>query len=299
MPIWSRTRIQNGIRNEKVQLSLDNLWLENKAIVSRLLMIQLTANYSESLEKLIRGKDAPVDGVEVGPWFTPKKIKSLQQELPDWQFQFHASSFITRYQYQPGALKRLDEYLACTQSQWVSLHIELLPVHVFLLSSCFGLHLAPPKIERVKSRFVRLLSMVRDGVKIPVILENLPSLPKEKYVYATDPTVITEIVRTTNSGFPLDIAHARAAASYCGMAIENYVEKLPLERTTQIHVSGVREKDGHLQDAHEAMQDEDYAVLNWVLGKSEPKMVTLEYFRELSKLREQLWKLREMIAGQK
>ena len=83
------------------------------------------------------------------------------------------------------------------------------------------------------------------------------------------------------------------------MAIENYVEKLPLERTTQIHVSGVREKDGHLQDAHEAMQDEDYAVLNWVLGKSEPKTITLEYFRELGKLREQLWKLRETITDQK
>ena len=262
-------------------------------------MIQLTANYSESLVKLIRAQDAPIDGIEVGPWFTPGKIKSLQRALPEWPFQFHASSFMTRYQYQRGALNRLHEYLACTQSQWVSLHIELLPVHVYLLSSRFGLHLPPPKIERAKSKFVRLLSMVRDGVQIPVILENLPSLPKEKYVYATDPTVITEIVKTTNSGFLLDIAHARAASSYCGMTIENYLEKLPLERIIQIHVSGVREKDGHLQDVHEAMQDEDYAVLNWALEKSEPKMVTLEYFRELGKLREQLWKLREMIADQK
>jgi hypothetical protein len=33
------------------------------------------------------------------------------------------------------------------------------------------------------------------------------------------------------------------------------------------------------------------------LGRSKPKVVTLEYFRELGALREQLWKLREIIAG--
>jgi uncharacterized protein (UPF0276 family) len=77
----------------------------------------------------------------------------------------------------------------------------------------------------------------------------------------------------------------------------NYLEKLPLEQAAQIHVSGVKEKGGHLQDMHETMQAEDYAILDWVLGKSKPKVVTLEYFRGLSMLRKQLWKLRKIIAG--
>jgi len=260
-------------------------------------MIQLTANYSEALAELIRSGDVPIDGIEVGPWFTPEKIKSLQKEFPEWQFQFHASSFITRYQYRRGALNRLHEYLACTQSQWVSLHIELLPVHVYVLSSRFGLYLAPPKIERAKSKFMRLLSDVRDGMEIPAILENLPSLPQEKYAYSADPFLITEIVESTNSGLLLDIAHALAAASYRGMSVESYLEKLPLERIVQIHVSGVREKDGHLQDSHEAMQDEDYVILHWVLETSKPEVVTVEYIREVGRLREQLWRLREIIAG--
>lgn len=258
-------------------------------------MIRLTANYSEALEILIRAENAPIDGIEVGPWFTPEKIKSLQKELPEWPFQFHASSFMTRYQYQRGALNRLHDYLVCTRSRWVSLHIELLPVQVYLLSSRFGLHLPPPKSKRAKDKFMRLLSGVIESVEIPVILENLTSLPQEKYAYAADPSLITEIVETTNSGLLLDIAHARAAASYCGMSVENYLERLPLKRIVQIHISGVREKGSHLQDAHEAMQNEDYTILNWVLGKSEPEVVTLEYIRNRDKLQEQLWKLRMIV----
>lgn len=260
-------------------------------------MPQLTANYSEALTKLIRSSDAPIDGIEVGPWLTPKKIRCLQQELPEWQFQFHASSFIARYQYWQGALNQLREYLSCTQSQWVSLHVELLPLHVYVLSSRCGLHLPPPNIEQTKSKFVRLLSRVKDAVQVPIILENLSSLPKEKYAYAANPSVIREIVKTTDSGFLLDIAHARVAASYQGVNVESYLEKLPLEQTMQIHVSGARAKDGYLRDAHELMQDNDYAILKWVLERSKPKVVTLEYFRELKTLRKQIWKLREFIAG--
>jgi uncharacterized protein (UPF0276 family) len=259
-------------------------------------MTLLTANYSISLAKLIHSKDAPVDGIEVGPWFTPEKIKSLQQELSEWPFQFHASSFMTRYQYRRGALERLNEYLACTQSQWISLHIELLPVFVYVLSARIGLHLPPLKIKRAINNFVRLLSEIKNRVEIPIILENLPSLPLEKYAYAADPSLITEIVNTTNSGFLLDIPHARVAASHRRMSVENYLEKLPLKQTIQIHVSGARDKDGYLHDTHEVMQDEDYAILKWVLGRSKPKVVTLEYFRELGKLQEQLLKLREILA---
>jgi len=260
-------------------------------------MPKLTVNFSESLARLIRTHDAPIDGIEVGPWFTPEKINFLQHEYPEWHFQFHASSFITRYQHWRRALDQLRKYLACTQSQWVSLHIELLPVLVYVMSSRFSLHLTPPGIEKAKNKFIRLLSEVRDGVELPIILENLPSLPKEKYAYAANPSAVSDIVRTTDSGFLLDIPHARIAASYQGMDAESYLEKLPLERIVQIHVSGIRKIDGHLRDMHEAMQDEDYAILKWVLGRCKPKVVTLEYFRELGALREQLWKLREIIAG--
>lgn len=261
-------------------------------------MPRLTTNYSESLLTLIRSNDAPIDGVEVGPWLRSEKIRRIQQEFPDWPIQFHAGSFITRYRYWRGVLDRLTEYNSCTQSEWISLHIELLPIWVFLLSSRFGFHLNPPKAKQASDSFVRTLLQLKEVVELPIILENLPSLHQEKYAYAAEPSAISDIVRKTDSGLLLDIAHARVAASYRRMSVEAYLEKLPLERTKQIHVSGARVKDGYLQDTHEAMQDEDYSILKWVLGNSEPEVVTLEYFRELDSLQEQIWRLREMVPRQ-
>ncbi len=260
-------------------------------------MPQLTVNYSDALVNLIRSGEAPIDGIEVGPWFTPKKIRRFQQELLEWPFHFHASSFISRSRYLPGTLNRLREYHSCTQNQWISVHIELLPLFVFLLSSRFGLQLNPPDFEHSKSKFVHLLERLKGFDGLPIILENLSSLPDEKYRYAADPDIITEVLEITDSGLLLDIAHARLAASYQGQDFRSYLEKLPLERTVQIHVSGIRKQDGYLRDAHESLQEEDYTMLKWVLGKCKPRVVTLEYFREQEPLRKQLSALREIIAG--
>ncbi len=260
-------------------------------------MVQLTASYSKALVALIRADEAPIDGIEVGPWFSPKEIKGFQTELPGWEFHFHAGSFISRVRYWPRSLKRLGEYQACTQSRWVSVHIEILPFHVYLLNSLWGWNLNPSKHHRTRRDFLRALERVKAAVDVPIILENLPSLPGAKYAYAADPDIITEIVEAADSGLLLDIAHARVAAGFQGMDIHEYLNKLPLARVEQVHVSGAREKEGYLRDAHESLQAEDYAILKWVLGRSDPKMVTLEYFRDREALREQLWNLREIVGG--
>jgi len=257
----------------------------------------LTTNYSAALVELIRANEAPVDGIEVGPWFKPQKIGQLQQEFPTRRFYFHAGGLLWRYRSMNEALARLREYLSLFQDPWVSLHIELLPLHVYRLSSRLGLNLPPPKAENAINKILEHLSQVKAALDIPIILENLASLPAQKYAYAAIPTTIREIVASTDSGLLLDLAHARVAASYQGMEVERYLEKLPLERVRQIHVSGARVQRGYLCDAHESLGAEDYAILKWVLERTQPQIVTLEYIREAQALRKQIRNLREIITG--
>lgn len=257
----------------------------------------LTTNYSASLVELIHANEAPVDGIEVGPWFTPQKIGQLQREFPAFRFYFHAGGLIWRYRSLDGALARLREYLSHFQDPWISLHIELLPLLVYRLGSHLGLNLPPPKPERSRSKLVNQISSLKEILDVPIILENLASLPAKKYVYAATPATIREIVEETGSGLLLDLAHARVAASYHALKDEQYLEKLPLERVKQIHVSGPRRRGGHLQDAHESLCEEDYTLLKWALQRTSPQIVTLEYIREPQALRNQLWQLREIIAG--
>jgi len=259
-------------------------------------MISLTATYSESLGELIRGSDPPINGIEIGPWYTVQDIDRIQQKFPDWSFQFHAGSVITRWQVWPGARKKLSRYFDVAHGEWISVHLELMPWHVYLLSANLGLHLNPPPVDKAVDSFMASFERFSNSVDLPILLENLPSLPVDKYNYAADPGLIAHIVEHTGSEMVLDIAHARIAASYQNTEVKSYLSDLPLEHVTQIHVSGTGKEDGVLYDGHEVMEAVDYELLAWVLDRTQPRVVTLEYFREKEALRDQLQRLRDIVG---
>lgn len=51
----------------------------------------------------------------------------------------------------------------------------------------------------------------------------------------------------------------------------------------------------HTVAARDGLQEIDYALLDYVLARSEPRMVTLEYTRVRDPLREQLFRLRDVL----
>jgi uncharacterized protein (UPF0276 family) len=261
-------------------------------------MPRLTVSYSDALQALLRaGGPLPIDGVEVGPWFPPRQIVAYRRQCPGCPFHFHAGSLVSRVRYRPRSLRRLERYLACTDNEWLSLHIELLPVALFLIGSRLGLYLSPPGAGQAVQQFVRLLDRIRAAVDMPVILENLPSLSVKEYHYAADPAILADLLERTGCGLLLDLAHARLAAVFQGLGVEDYVRALPLERVQQIHVSGIRLRNGRWYDAHESLEEEDYRLLKWALERCDPAVVTLEYFGQETALREQIERLGEMLGG--
>jgi uncharacterized protein (UPF0276 family) len=256
----------------------------------------LTVNYSVPLAALYAEGFACFDGIEIGPWFPPEEVVGFRQLFSAMPFYFHASSVMTPMKRDRRFPGRLKEYLACTESPWLSYHIELLPLYIFRLSH-LGLRLPPPETGEITRQFIDMLVRVKEITALPIVLENLHSIRGKKYDYAASPEVITEIVKETGSGFLLDIAHARVAAEYQEQEVRSYIKRLPLDKLAQIHVSGVRLRNGRIYDAHESMGEEDYCLLEWVLDISRPQVVTLEYFREKEALREQLLQLKEILAG--
>ena len=275
-------------------------------------MPRLTVNYSAGLCELVGGGEgAPLfhgvplfDGVEVGPWFRVEQIEEARRRLAGVPFHLHMGGLASRARWRPGALRRLGRYLACTDNEWLSFHVELLPWPHYLLGSRLGLYPPPPAAGRAAARFVRAVGRIREEVGLPVILENLASLPAASYHYAADPALLGRVLDEADCGLLLDVAHARLAALYRAQAPEEYLAALPLDRVRQVHVSGIRRRirrrDGGGRrgwyDAHESLQEEDYRLLAWVLARCRPEVVTLEYFRQAEPLREQLLRLRQMPA---
>jgi uncharacterized protein (UPF0276 family) len=132
----------------------------------------------------------------------------------------------------------------------------------------------------------------------------MPRWTRHRPAYVVDPAFISGVVEETGCGLLLDLAHARVAAHYHGEPVRDYLARLPLDRLVEIHVSGPRPLeangktgDGRLYDAHRSLQEEDYTLLRWVLERSAPRAVTLEYWRDRAQLETQLRRLRALLDG--
>ena len=95
------------------------------------------------------------------------------------------------------------------------------------------------------------------------------------------------------------VAHARVSASRLGLSIADYLMRLPMERVRQIHVSGPRQRDGVMVDAHEPLLEEDCSLLRDLLEVTAPLAVTLEYDCNEAALKEQLGELRDILKRQR
>lgn len=161
-----------------------------------------------------------------------------------------------------------------------------------------GIFLPRLNPEWLMLAFIRKVRRLARRLTVPILLENLPSWPDRRWQYnfEVETERIDRVLASTGAGLLLDLGHARIAAEGLGMTVEAYLNRLPLERVRQIHASGPREKDGHLYDLHQPLQAVDYVLLEWVLARTRPEVVTLEYIQERDALGEQIHRLKEILA---
>lgn len=258
-------------------------------------MIQLTTDLSGPLLEILLNDPNIVDGVEVGPWYQPLQVSWYRQRLPGMPFYFHGADLVHTVGVLPGTMGRIQAHLNASRSPWVSLHLSAwLPrwLRGFLRR---GWPTPKPKAVWDARRLAWQTKRVMAAVNVPVLLENNDPLVWPGYDYYAEPAWIRQILDETGCGLLLDTGHARVAAAQFGVDTMAYLNDLPLERTVQVHVSGPREKDGRLFDAHQTLQEEDYRLLEHVLSKCQPRVVTLEFIKNADELREQITRLREML----
>lgn len=129
--------------------------------------------------------------------------------------------------------------------------------------------------EAVIQRAARILSPLCDRFGAEnIVIENLrypaPAGDWKDVLLPeiVDPAVISEVVRRTDCGFLLDIAHAILACEGSGRAdIKAYLNALPVHALRELHVVGIRpelDEDG-VRDDHFAMTDGDWAMTEWAL----------------------------------
>ncbi len=83
-------------------------------------MIQFTVTLSDSLAQLIEADQAPIDGIEVGPYFSLERYKQYREQFKDHKFYFHGIRV-------PSSSQELDQFkafLKLSDNPWASVGIS-------------------------------------------------------------------------------------------------------------------------------------------------------------------------------
>ena len=162
------------------------------------------------------------------------------------------------------------------------------------------------KTDRVKllKQWIKEIEVLkRVFVGYPIISENLPFEPPiPEFHLSSDPELISKAIVETDTGLLLDISHARISADTLGIDYQSYIERLPLDRIREVHITGVRRYHGFLED-HFEMQTEDWPSTAWAAEQirvgawREPEIVAFEYggVGERFSWRTETWALEEQV----
>jgi uncharacterized protein (UPF0276 family) len=201
----------------------------------------------------------------------------------------------------PADWARIEMLLAQTETPFVNLHLSPTgddypdipisttdPGHVELLTGCLI-----QDVQAVVDRF---------GPE-RVIIENICDIGDRFLQLALLPEVVAAIVRETGCGLLFDFSHARLAAHQLGRDVYEYIQALPVDRTAEIHITGIQyfgeswisrmrqagvedqviqRFAGHLLD-HLPLTDEDWDFMVWLMAQirtgmiKQPRLITLEY----------------------
>jgi uncharacterized protein (UPF0276 family) len=241
---------------------------------------------NEHIEALLASGAVHVDRIKVGSWIGANRLA------------YPALLHISRGAIWPRVGRWIAEQVRLTRlvdAPWTSVHLDIgLPYAIYR----WPLTALLPR--SVAERWaVRTLRRWGAQSPVPLVAENMPPWKRDRPAYVIDPAFIARVIEGVGCGLLLDLAHARVSAHRRGQPARNYISQLPLDRLTEIHISGPRPSpaNGQLMDAHEPPQEEDYTLLAWVLERAQPQAVTLEYDRDRAQLEAQLLRLRELLRG--
>ena len=239
--------------------------------------VELSVNYSLEAVKLLRERRISFDRLKCPDW--PDLIAEAKKHLPVYvHFPLDAGSTSGRSPDFARALAMADE-------------TETPPINIHLVTwqRDFPEYAADSDDPRLRQQVIdRMIADVSAAASIipreRLILENIPYFGArgEFHRASVEADVIRHVVEETNTGFLLDLSHARIAAHYLGVEPHAYVESLPVGRLRELHVTGVRMINDRLAD-HMELRYEDWAWTQWAFDRIKsgawptPWTVALEY----------------------
>jgi uncharacterized protein (UPF0276 family)/ribosomal protein S18 acetylase RimI-like enzyme len=188
---------------------------------------------------------------------------------------------------------QLHEMSRSYDPELVSLHLATRYQETEVANGKFIGQGTPYSREQLIANVERNITTVRDLFgETTILLENNNHLGTDAYDVVTDPSFINTVVRRTDTGLLLDIAHAKITAHNTDRTVARYIERLPLDRCKQIHLSRHEVGPAGAIDAHTYLHEEDWEYFESIQAETpDLTYVTLEYYEDATVLTDQLERL--------
>jgi uncharacterized protein len=138
--------------------------------------------------------------------------------------------------------------------------------------------ICPQLSEEAVERVSMNLSSLRPKFPAPVILENSPQyfpIPGSTMGMAD---FVAMVSAQCDVDLLLDLSHFMITSMNTGVDSSKEIEKLPLERVIEIHLSGMNLQDGIVWDDHAVpAPPEMFDLLRQVVKRARPRALTMEY----------------------
>ena len=134
------------------------------------------------------------------------------------------------------------------------------------------------------------------GRAIDIGIENNNYYPTGAYQHIADPDFISTIVYDNDLKFLFDMSHARISAHNLASNYQEYIDNLPLNWTLQLHISDYGLSRNIAIDSHDLPSNRTFQEVRELLSAYPLiEYVTIEYYRNISKLIGVLKKMRKLI----
>jgi uncharacterized protein len=136
----------------------------------------------------------------------------------------------------------------------------------------------PQLSEETVERVVENLAQLRPRFPVPLILENSPQYYAVPGSTMNMVDFINEVAAQGDVNLLLDLSHLLITSVNTGVDPYKEIDRLPLERVVEIHVSGMSMQSGIMWDDHATPAPDDvFGLLERALKRARPRALTIEY----------------------
>lgn len=188
-------------------------------------------------------------------------------------------------------LQDLKTLLDFIEAPWWSDHLSFSSINDRYLHDLFPL----PRTQETINHVVARVKQVQNLIGRPFLLENISYYLQVPGSPFNESAFIAEIVEKADCGLLLDVNNVYVNATNLNFDPYEYIDSLPLERVVQIHVAGHKENAGQIIDSHgEAVIEPVFALLRYVLSKTDVKGILLERDQNFPEFLEILLELKQI-----